>query len=159
MLNGMMIHSEFADYYCFLGIKHYADMHEERFCDESKAYRKLCRFYLTTHNKLLSKPVFNYESIIPQSWYKYKRSEVDVNTLRNSVNSGIETWETWETWERETKSIYQKMYSALLELNEIDSAAMLKTIIFDVSEELKHAEQKHLRLKAMDYSVAAIFGE
>lgn len=153
VINGMMLHSELADYYCFLCVPKFADMHEDRYCDESKMYRQICRFCLTTHNRLITAPQFTYESVIPPTWYKYDRFEIDTSTIRNGAKRGFETWVEWE---KETKKVYEKMYSELLSMNEIDSAEEVKRLVCDVSEELKTAEKIHLRLKAMDYTISAI---
>lgn len=50
------------------------------------------------------------------------------------------------------------MYSELCGLKEIDAANKIKCYICDVSDELKHAEKKLIKLETIDYNINTIIG-
>lgn len=156
MIKGMMLHEQLADYYDFLGLKGYKRCHEYHFMKEAAAYRGVCRYYLNHHNRLIPREEVSDPKAIPDSWYRYERSDVDINTKRNAVKNGLDTWVTWE---RDTKKLYEKMYQELMTLGEVASAFKIKELISDVDCELKYAERAQLDKKAIDYDLAAIMME
>jgi hypothetical protein len=156
MIKGMMLHEELADYYDFLGLQGYKRCHEYHYLDETCAYRGLCRYYINHHNKLILKVEFDNPNVIPDSWYKYTRQDVDNNTKKNAVKNGITVWVDWE---KETKSLYEQMYKELIAIDEIASALKVHELICDVDCELKKAERYYLNKKAIDYDLTEIIAE
>lgn len=156
MVKGLMIHSDYADYYYFLNLCGYGETHNKRYIAESLNHRNLQKWYIRHYSKLLPQAKFDYESVIPQSWYKYRRTDVDANTIRKAVKDGLETWVEWE---RETKKLYQQMYQELMTLDDIFGALYVKELICDVSDELCDAEDFYLKKKALDYSLSDIIAE
>ena len=59
MIQGIMIHSQMADYYNFLGLKGYAKCHEYHFFSENIGFRRLSWYYLKHHNKLILESIVN----------------------------------------------------------------------------------------------------
>ena len=155
-IKGMMIHDAMANYYDFLSLRGYKRCHEYHFKKESCSYRKLNRYYLNHYNKLIEEERVDDPNIIPESWYKYSRTDVDMQTKKNAIKSGIQKWVSWE---RETKEKLQDAYIELLDKNEIATAMFIKKFIKDVDCELKYAERKHLDLMAVDYDMTYIIGE
>lgn len=151
-----MIHSDYADYYYFLNLCKYGDMHNKHYVSESLAHRNLQKWYIQHYNKLLPPAKYDYSPVIPQSWYKYERTDVDTNTIRTSVKNGLTSWVEWE---RETKTLYEQMYKELMSLGDIVGAMFVKNLICDVTDELCTAEDYHLRKKATDYSISDIIAE
>lgn len=150
MIQGLMAHEQLANYYDFLGLKGYKRCHEYHYLEETCNYRKLCRYFINHHNKLIPESEVDNPEIIPQSWYKYSRQDVDTTTLTNAVKNGVSTWVNWE---KQTKQLYEEMYKELIDINEVASAMKIKEFICDVDKELKCAERKYLELKAVDYSL------
>jgi hypothetical protein len=103
-------------------------------------------------------PKFEVENpeVIPDSWYRYSRIDVDNNTKKNAVKNGLSMWVEWE---KETKSLYEQMWKELMDIGEVASAMKIKELICDVDCELKYAERYQLDKKAVDYSLDVIIEE
>lgn len=155
-IKGLMIHEQLADYYDFLCLKGYKRCHEYHFFEENIIFRKISRYYINHHNKLIPNSEVSNPSVIPSNWYKYKREEVDNSTKRTAIKNGFKIWVDWEY---ETKKLYESMYNELLNMNDVASSIMLKDIIKDVDCELKCAERKYLELKSIDYDMSVIIPE
>jgi hypothetical protein len=156
MIKGVMIHEQMADYYDFLNLHGYKRCHEYHSKCEMKNLRHLHRYFINHFNRLIEEdPIENPDSI-PSSWYRYTRQEVDTNTKRSAVKTGIEKWVAWET---ETKSLYQKMYTEAMNIGEVAAAKKIACYICGVDKELKWAQRKHLNLLSADYDIGYILGE
>ena len=156
MVKGLMIHSQMADYYYFLGLDGYGCCHEYHFLDESRAYRRLSRYFLKHHNKLIPEIPIENPDIISKSWYKHSRADVDTTTKKNAVRDGLTKWYDWET---ETKKLYERMFKELMELNEVASAMKLKEFICDVDKELEKVTKYRLLKETTSYDLAGIVSE
>lgn len=153
MIEGLMVHSQMADYYNFLGLKGYSKCHEYHFLEENCNYRKLSQYYLNHYNKIIISKNSSNSNIIPESWYKYTKQEVDSNTRKTAMQSGLEKWINWEV---NTKTYYQKMYNELIAINEVAAATMLLDFIIDVDNELAEARQIHLEDKEVEFDITVI---
>lgn len=149
MIEGVMFHSQMADYYTFLGLDGYAKCHCYHSASEMAELGRLKAYYITHFDKLLPEVKAKNPDAIPSGWLRYERNDVDVNTRRSAVKSGAERWVLWET---ETKALYEQMYRELEATGEIAAALEVTRLIRDVSDELCTAKQKHLLLKSTDYS-------
>lgn len=156
MLNGVMVHEQLANYYDFLGLCGYMRCHEYHFYSESISYRGICKFYMSTYNKLINEQNPNISSVIPQSWHRYGRFDVDANTKKNAIQAGLNKWISWE---RDTKTLYESMYKELINIGEIDAAIMVSSLVEDVSSELKCAEQYLLNKEMIGYNMSDIIAE
>ena len=156
MIKGVMIHEQLSDYYDFLNLHGYKRCHEYHAKCEMRAMRKLHRYFIEHFNRLIEEDPIENPDVIPNSWYRYTRQDVDVNTKRNAVKSGIERWVAWEA---ETKELYQNMYDELIGLGEVAAAKKLCCYIHAVDKELKWAQRKHIDLVAADYGIGYILGE
>ena len=153
MVEGLMIHSQMSDYYGFLDLEGYQQCHLYHFYCESAGYKKLNEYYLSYYNKLiLEKPISN-PHIIPETWYNFSKYDVNAATRKNAIQVGMEKWIAWE---KETKTLYEQMYQELIKINEIASALEIGKYINDVSEELCYAEEKLIKLKAIDFDISII---
>ena len=156
MIKGLMTHSQLADYYRFLGLPSYADCHEEHYKKESRNWRKLAKYYIEHYNRLVPEKAVDDPKIIPDGWFNATRQEVDTNTIRKSVQKGLETWVTWE---KDTKKLYETHYMNLIDNGDVAAAMFLKKYICDVDDELAEAEEWHLYKKATDYDIGHLIGE
>ena len=156
MTKGVMIHEQMADYYDFLNLHGYKRCHEYHGKCEMKNLRHLHRYFINHFNRLIKEdPIENPDSI-PSSWYRYTRQEVDTNTKRSAVKSGIEKWVSWE---KETKDLYEKMYQEAMSIGEVAAAKKIGCFICDVDKELKWAERTHLDLMTVDYDMGYILSK
>lgn len=156
MIKGMMFHEQMANYYDFLGLKGYKRCHEYHYLSETCAYRGLCRYFINHHDKLIPNTSFDDSQAIPDSWYNHVRQDVDANTKRNAIKTGLTKWVTWE---RETKKLYERMYKELMEIDEVASACKIKCLLKDVDCELKKAERYWLNKEATGYDMSDIIQE
>ena len=156
MIQGMMVHEQLANYYDFLGLQGYKACHEYHFLQETLGYRKLCKYFISHHNMLIPNSPVEDPKIIPNNWYAHTRQEVDINTRKTSVKTGLTKWVSWE---RETKALYQQMYKELVDIGEIASALEVQNFIKDVAGELEQAEQYHLNKEAVGYDMTVILEE
>lgn len=153
MLEGMVFHDQMARYYDFLNLKGYKRCHEYHYFDETLGYRRLCRYFMNHYHMFIPFDDMDNPRVIPESWYKYTRQEVDTGTKKSAVKAGIEKWVKWE---HETKDLYQKMYQELMNIGEVAAAEMLACYVKDVNCELKYAERKHIDLESVNYDLPTI---
>ena len=156
IVRGVMIHTQLSDYYDFLNLHGYKRCHEWHCKKEMHMMRRLHRYFINHYNRLIEEDAIENPDVIPSSWYRYKRQEVDINTKRSAVKSGIEKWVSWES---ETKDLYQKMYKELMDLGDVAAAKKICKLVKSTDCELKWAQRKHINLVAADYSMSYILGE
>lgn len=153
MLEGLMIHSQMADYFNFLGLKGFKECHEYHYFEESTNYRRIVNYYMEHYNKLISDLPFENPQIIPKEWLKYRRLDVNTSIRRNSVQIGFDKWIDWE---QETKVLLQNLHQLLLSINEVAGAIELERYIKDVDYELAEAQEINLELKSREYNMSDI---
>ena len=156
MLEGLVFHDEMARYYGFLNLKGYEKCHELHYAEESIGYRKLCKYYMEHHNRLIPHIPMKQPNVIPEGWHNAKRQDVDRNTLQTGIKAGTKKWVEWE---RETKELYSDLYFSLVELGDAASAGLVEGFVEDVDEELRCAESKHLTLESIGYDLLTITSE
>ena len=156
MKKGLVIHDQLASAYGFLHLCGYQSYHESQYRDEMHEYRTLCDYYIDRYNKLIEDDQFDYPTIIPQTWYRYTRQDVDSGTKQKSIR---DLMQTWIDWERETQTLLQTSYKNLQEIGEIAAADFLTTYIIDNAEELRYAEGILLDLEAHKYDMSLIISE
>lgn len=155
-IKGLMIHSQLADYYRFLGLTKYADCHEEHYEEESRCWRRMANYYLEHFNRLIPEQEIENPGIIPADWLRATRQDVDVATKRRAVERGLQKWVDWET---ETKKEYEKAFGELLALGEGAAAMRIKKCMCATDHELAEAQRWQLRKKDTDYDIGHIIGE
>lgn len=153
MIEGLMFHQQMANYYEFLGLEGYAQCHGYRYMEESCNFHMINQFYVGYYNKLLPELRANDPAVIPDSWYKYERNDVDTSTKRGAVKTGLEKWVKWET---DTLKLYEDMFKELLDMKECAAALRVAELIDDVKKELEDAIIYHLDKKATDYEISNI---
>ena len=156
MVKGLMVHSQMADYYYFLGLHGYGCCHEYHFLAESRAYRRLCRYFTKHHDKLIPETQIVNPEVIPNTWFTHVRSDVDSNTKKNAVKTGLTKWYDWET---ETKQLYHRMYKELMDIGEVADALHLCEYINDVDKELESVTKYKLMKESTGYDISGIISE
>ena len=144
ILEGMVFHDDMVRYYGFLNCDKWKNEHEWHYAEETEGYRQLCDYYMTHYNMLIPVEPMNRPDVIPDSWYRYMRQDVDAGTKRNGKEVGIRKWVEWE---RETKKFYQDMWKELIDIGEVAAAQFISRYISAVDEELKCAEREHMNLE------------
>lgn len=153
MVKGLMIHSQMADYFNFLGFRGFKKCHEYHFFEENCNYKRIVNYYIKHYNKLVTDLPVDSPEIIPKDWYKYNRFDVTIAIKRNSVQAGFDKWLEWE---KETKAVLQRSYKELIDLGETASAIELERYIKDVDREIIDAEKVILEFKSRDYNMSDI---
>lgn len=154
MIGGIMLHDQFAEYYDFLNLHGFKRCHEYHAMCEFSERRGLVRYYISHYNKLLPENAAKNPEVIPASWRGYTRQEVDAGTKKRAVRDGFSRWCEWEA---ETKKLYEKAYTNLMELGEVAAACKVGELVKDVDRELKRASRKQAELASTDYDLAAVY--
>lgn len=156
MVKGIMLHAQMSDYFDFLGLKGYKRLHEYHYLEETISFRKLNRYYINNHSKLIEEKSVENPHIIPESWHRYSREDIDTSTKRGAIKTAFNSWVEWES---ETLKLYENSYSQLCEMGAYASAMFVKSLMCDVECELKSARRMVLDLKSMDYDMSVIIPE
>lgn len=153
MTHGVMFHSQMEDYFTFLGLPDYACAQREHMLAEMKRMACAKTRYITVHDQLVPDVSVKDPAVIPDSWHRYTRQEVDQKSKRMAVRDGIARWIEWETAAHKT---YCDARKTLMENGDVSDALWLCDIITDVCSELTDAKQLQLDLAATDYEMGAI---
>ena len=136
-VEGMMLHSDMADYFAFLGAEEMAEMHAERFCKEAKAMQKTHEYFITHYGEILRPEAVEANSRIPTAWDNVRRSEVESEARHKAIREGLQMWRAWEN---KTKDLYQRAYMEMQAAGEIAAAMWVSKLICSVDEEAAKAE-------------------
>lgn len=153
MIEGVAYHDELVKAFDFLGWYGFAKCHEWHYFEESKGYRELMHYYATHYHKILQLEPAPKGKLISDSWYKYTTMAVDSGTKRQALKTLMESWINWE---KETKKLYEEMFQELTNLREVAAADEVRKYICDVTDELKHAEKKLIKLETLGYDAVTI---
>ena len=172
MKQGVEMHEQLADYYGFLNLPGYQKCHEYQMLCELLTYRKAKDAYMKEYNQLVPASNmmngmanmaanngmnnmnnggnYNYREVIPQTWYKYTRYDVDSGTKRTAVKDGFKKWVDYE---KETKQFLTNMVQRLEQQNDRESARKLDYLIDHVQKEIETAEEKMMALENSGYDM------
>lgn len=174
MKQGVEMHEQLADYYGFLNLPGYQKCHEYQMLCELLTYRKAKDAYMKEYNQLVpasnmmngmanmaanngmnninngNNGNYNYREVIPQTWYKYTRYDVDSGTKRTAVKDGFKKWVDYE---KDTKQFLTNMVQRLEQQNDRESARKLDYLIDHVQKEIETAEEKMMALENSGYDM------
>ena len=156
LLQGCMNHEQFANYYDFIGLKGYKLFLFYYFFEQMHGYRQFMTYYIQHQDRLISdytSESLTSFSILPSNWYDYKREDMDVNTRRSAVKSGIEKYVRWE---EDTKKFLEDMYTQAIQQGFVAIGIQIKKYICSVEQEIEKAKITYLELKATDYDMPTI---
>lgn len=156
MITGMMIHEQFANFYNFLNLEGYQRCHEYHYIEETWMHRKLNRYYLDHHNKLIRESKIDNPDIIPKMWFNHQRNEADTTIKIGAVKDGLTKWVNWET---KTKKLYCEMYHILLDMGCVADSIFVSELIKDVDEELACATSELISKESINYDISEIVSE
>ena len=142
-LEGMVFHDEMVRYYGFLNLDEWKYEHKHHYEDETRGYHELCDYYINHYNMLIPHTPMNRPDVIPDSWYRYARQDVDTGTRRNAIEVGARKWVEWE---RQTKQVYQEAWKELIDIGEVAAAHFIAKYVCAVDDELKCAKKKYMTL-------------
>ena len=155
-IKGMMVHDKLATYYDFLCLRGYKRCHEYQFYKDTLAYRSIQRYYINIYGRLIPDERIDEPMIIPDSWYRYIREDVDGNTKKNAVETGMKKWVEWE---QETKSKLEDAVTTLHKNGNVSDALFVNKLLKDVCHELKCAERCIINLASSNYDMVHIIEE
>ena len=147
-VTAMMFHSEMADLFGFLNLDGFKDMHEHQFLCESASFRAIRNYFMTHYGKLIPDEEVYPVEIIPDDWYRYKRTEVTAEVRKQAVKAAIEQYLDWE---KETKEVYSQMASLLMSWQKTPDFGKVNELVQEVCEEIKRVEHLYLELKSVNY--------
>lgn len=156
LLQGTMNHSQFSNYYNFLGLEGYKLFHEYHFFEQTSGYTEFITYFMEHYNRFVPRfatDSLNSLSIVPDNWYGYVREDVDMNTKRNAVKNGLEKYVHWE---RQTKKFLEDMQIEAFNAHEVAIAEKIKEHILAVDKEIKNAEREWLEIKSTDYDLPTV---
>ena len=156
LLQGAMNHQQFSNYYDFLGLEGYKLCHKYHFLEQNYNYKKFVNYYMNQYNKLIPKfslDTFNSLFIIPANWYDYTKDDVDTNTRRSAVKTGLEKYVHWE---KDTKKFLEDMYVEAFNIHQIGMTLKIKQYICDVEDEIQKAQRQLLMIKGTDFDLPTI---
>lgn len=152
-IGAIMMHGQFADYFDFLGLRGYKNLHEYQHLAESIERRKVCIYYISHHNALVKEDFSGEVNIIPDAWYTAKRLSVGKSTKQKAVEDGFLEYHNWESV---TKSVYEKYAKKLRENGYVADAIFVEKLVEDVSTELKTVERMISDLISTGYDMVYI---
>lgn len=116
---------------------------------EATEHRGTKRYFINHHNKLLPEDEVEALEVVPDTWYRYSRSEVSGQIRRQAVEAAFERYTEWET---ETKACYEKVAKELLEAGYTADYEKIRCLLCDVDKELKKLDRLVLCLKSVSYN-------
>lgn len=156
MIKGIMVHEQLADYYDFLGLYGYKCCHEHHFIEESLNFRDFSCYYINHFNRLVTETYPNNPKVIPESWYRYTRHDVDPSTRKTAVKTGITTWIEWE---ESTKDLYEEFISELYTVGTASDIHKFTELLTCVDKELTAATEELLKLRSVEFDMGYIVSE
>lgn len=147
-ITALMFHDQSSDLFDFLGLKGFKRMHEYQYLSESLEHRKLSRYYLNHHNRILGEGYIENPRAIPGDWGKYTRFEVTTNIRRQALEKSFIDYHNWES---KTKELYCHYAKRLLDLGHVADFNEVNRLVEDVSLELKYLERMILSLRSISY--------
>lgn len=147
-----MFHDQLANYYLFLGMKSLAGQHRKRFKEEAKGYQKLCRYYVEHFNRLVPEAEIKDPGVIPSSWYRNTRQDVDSKTRLAGSLDGLRIWTGWE---QDTKAIFEQASKELYNSGSVAASIVMDKMVGDVDRELAEAQDEALWAESLDLPTMA----
>lgn len=149
-----MLHTQMADLFDFLGLMGFKRMHEYQYFAENMENRRLKRYFLNHHNKLLMSADVDAKSVIPETWAKYTRFDVTSQVRKQAVEKAFEEYSTWEM---ETKQFYEKCAADLLHMGHVADYKEVNRLVKDVDCELKKVDRMMITLRGVGFDPVELF--
>lgn len=150
---GIELHRQFMLAYDFLSLKGYKKCQEYHWKEETNNYETVRHYYMENYYKLIGEEATPVSGVLPLTWYKYTKMDVDNNTRRNSIK---EFTRKWVEWEKETEALFAAQCKELLNLNEVAAAKFIEKYVKEVSKELRQASHMMIYLETINYDMIEI---
>lgn len=149
----LMYHDQMANYFDFLSLHGYKRLHEYQYFTESAEYRKICRYFINHHEKLLADGFDGEIKAIPAAWLTANRMSVGKSTKQKAVEDGFNQYREWESG---TKAVYSHYAARLREIGHEADAIIVGRLVEDVDHELKCLDRIILDLISSGYDMVYI---
>ena len=153
MVKGLMVHTQLAEYFAFLGLRGFQYEQEHHYIEETKSYRKIFDHYISQFNKLIDESKVDNPNLIPKNWYNVTRFDIDTVTKRKSIKNGFEEWKKWEI---ETKELYGSFCKEVSLNDDIPSRLFLEELIENVNREIIIINERIIELEDVEYDLVYI---
>jgi len=153
-IEALMLHSQLADYFGYLGLNAFKKMHEKQFFEEAEDRMKMKCFYMQmTDTVLEDAPVTKDIKLIPHDWTQSSRCDISASVKTRAV---LEGFQKYMEWEKETREILQDCAKQLHNDGDMCAYDFVICMAKKQSEELAEIKDIMVKLKAVDYDMAAI---
>lgn len=149
----LMFHGQMADYFDFLSLHGYKRLHEYQYFEESAEFRRISRYYINHHGKLLPEGFEGEINPIPTAWLTANRMAVGKSTKQKAVEDGFNMYREWES---DAKAAYERYAARLRELGHEADAIFVDGFVKDVGHELKCIDRIILDLISAGYDMVYI---
>ena len=156
MVEGLMIHDQLSQVFCYLGLYGYEKIHLHQYEDESKSYKDIARYYILRIGRPVVLCRIDDPGILSQSWLSSSSWDVRPSTKKQAVNDCFSRWVKWET---DTRCLYQGLYAEALSIGEVSNAAKILDYAREVDEELVKAKDILQRLTSIDFDLVAMYDD
>lgn len=158
VLEGIMMHEEFANYFAFLGLHEYEGKQREQYLEESKLLNSINEHYINSYCKLIPRmKLGEIPKHIPDSMFGHVTEDLEANNIRQAVKT---ISKAWVEWEEKTKQLFEESYVKLVDDNSaVCSASFVKGLIEDVDKELAEAREFWLSNKLSNFDITKIMEE
>lgn len=153
MIAALMLHSQMADYFDFLGLRGYKRLHEYQYVSEGKERCELNRYYINHHNRMIPDRYEGSVQMIPEGLKNANRISVGKSTKQKAVEDGFNEYRQWES---DTKALYEKYAVTLRDDGHIADALRVEMLVDDVDGELKCLERMLVDLISAGYDMVYI---
>lgn len=155
-VKGVMFHSRMSEYFAFLSLPGYAEMHCLHEAAENISLKEMTETYISHTGELVPEEHHTPPETIPQSWYRIRRSGTDATWRKRAVRDGMTKWRDWET---ETAAMLKPLYHDLISQSELSLAEAVKDKIIGAEKEIADADRILYDLDSIDYSFADILAK
>ena len=155
-IEGLMFHSDMADYYAFLNLKIFQDFHNRQYIEESENFRKIKDYFIEkNHKTLLLNPLIPPKTITPIEWEDKTTMDVDKDSIKVLLKKSLETYHNWE---HEVCKFYKESADKLFDNGYYEDYCFMRCLIDDIEKEKNHIESLMADLSVVDYDITKVKG-
>lgn len=155
-IEGLMFHSDMADYYAFLNLKIFKDFHDKQYIEESENLRKIKNYFIEkNHKTLLLNPLIPPKTITPVEWEDKTTMDVDKDSIKILLKKSLETYRDWEN---KVCECYKNCADELFDKGYYDDYQFVRCLIDEVEKEKIHVISLMADLSVVDYDITKVKG-
>ena len=137
----------------FLNLHGFKRWHEYQTVNESATMRKICRYYIKQHDRLIKPLPIEDINEIPSDWYNAERGEVNSAIVAQYTKRGLQAHIQWETDSLDNLNAFAQR---LCDLGEMADYKFVSCLICDVQKELEKAKRMYYKISATGFDVVFI---